>query len=79
MVDLRRDSPAFDQYFMAELTAEARQQHPCPKQCAHLTLSPMPDTETAYKVDAYYAPELDLGVRFDDPDLGISGRLQPRD
>ena len=31
-----------------------------------------PDTEVAYKVDAYYAPNRDLGVRFDDPDLAIA-------
>jgi len=25
-----------------------------------------------YKVDAYFAPELDSGIRFDDPDLAIA-------
>jgi dTDP-4-dehydrorhamnose 3,5-epimerase len=29
------------------------------------------DTEIAYKADAYYTPGLDLGIRWDDPDLAI--------
>lgn len=70
-VDLRRGSPTFGQHVMAELTAESGQQILCPQGFAHGILTLKPHTEIAYKVDAYYAPELDLGVRFDDPDLGI--------
>ena len=70
-VDCRHGSPTFGQHVMVELTAESRKQILCPKGFAHATLTLMPQTELAYKVDAYYAPELDMGVRFDDPDLAI--------
>ena len=30
-----------------------------------------PDTQVAYKVDDYYAPECDAGVIWNDPDIGI--------
>jgi dTDP-4-dehydrorhamnose 3,5-epimerase len=56
---------------LVELTAERGDQILCPKGFAHATLTMAPDTEITYKVDAYYAPEHDLGVRWDDPDLAI--------
>jgi dTDP-4-dehydrorhamnose 3,5-epimerase len=70
-VDLRHGSPTFGHHLKVELTAEGGQQIYCPKGFAHGILTLLPDTEIAYKVDAYYAPELDLGVRYDDPDLAI--------
>ena len=70
-VDCRRGSPTFGQHVMVEMTAESGQQILCPKGFAHGILTLLPHTEIAYKVDAYYAPELDAGVRFDDPDLAI--------
>ena len=70
-VDLRHGSPTFGKHVMVELTPETGQQILCPKGFAHATLTLKPHTEIAYRVDAYYAPELDLGVRYDDPDLAI--------
>lgn len=70
-VDLRHGSPTFGKHVMVEMTAESGQQILCPKGFAHGLLTLRPHTEIAYKVDAYYAPELDLGVRYDDPDLAI--------
>jgi dTDP-4-dehydrorhamnose 3,5-epimerase len=57
---------------MVELSAAAGNQILCPKGFAHATLTVAPETEITYKVDAYYAPNRDLGIRFDDPDLAIS-------
>lgn len=74
-VDLRHGSPSYGQHVMAELTAESGQQILCPKGFAHGVLTLKPHTEITYKVDAYYAPELDFGLRFDDPDLAIDWPL----
>jgi dTDP-4-dehydrorhamnose 3,5-epimerase len=70
-VDCRVGSPTFGRHVMVELTAARGDQILCPKGFAHATLTMEPDSEITYKVDAYYAPEHDLGVRWDDPDLAI--------
>lgn len=74
-VDIRRGSPNFGKHVKAELTAENGRHIFCPRGFAHGLLTLAPHTEVAYKVDAYYAPELDFGVRFDDPDLAIDWLL----
>ena len=71
-VDCRVGSPTFGRHVMVELSAAAGNQVLCPKGFAHATLTMTPDTEITYKVDAYYAPDCDLGIRFDDPDLAIA-------
>jgi dTDP-4-dehydrorhamnose 3,5-epimerase len=74
-VDLRRGSPTQGQWVAAELTAEGGEQLFIPAGYGHAFLTLEPDTEVAYKVDAFYAPEADGGVRWDDPDLGIDWPL----
>ena len=71
-VDCRVGSPTFGQHIIVELNATTGQQILCPKGFAHATLTLEPDTEITYKVDAYYAPDLDCGVRCTDPDLAIA-------
>ena len=72
-VDIRQGSPTFGEYVAAVLSSGNKQQLFVPRGFAHgfLVLS-----ETAvfnYKVDDFYSPECDRGVRFDDPMIGNGG------
>lgn len=70
VVDLRKDSPTYLQHYKIIL------QNPgdlllVPKGFAHGYLSLKDDTLFYYFVDAYYAPDSEKGVLFNDPELGI--------
>ena len=70
-IDLRRGSPTFGRWCGATLTAEEGNQLFVPRGFAHAFCTLEPDTEVAYKVDDYYAPECDAGLIWNDPDIGI--------
>lgn len=78
-VDCRVGSPTYGQYAMVELSAARDDQVLCPHGFAHGFLTLEPDTVVTYKVDDYYAPELDSGVCFDDPDLAIPWPIAPEE
>jgi dTDP-4-dehydrorhamnose 3,5-epimerase len=76
-VDVRKGSPTWGRWVAEELSAEDGAQLWVPAGFLHgfVTLEPM--TEVVYKVDAYYAPDCDGAIRFDDPDLAIDWRIDP--
>ena len=67
----------FGQSFGAELSAENRRMMVVPKGFAHGFITLADDTEAFYFVDEFYAPELERGVRWDDPRFAISWPLAP--
>ena len=71
IVDLRKDSSTYRQWFGAELTAENRTMMYVPESFAHGYLTLVPNTETAYQVSEPYAPGAEAGIRWDDPAFGI--------
>ncbi|HYC78066.1 MAG TPA: dTDP-4-dehydrorhamnose 3,5-epimerase [Planctomycetota bacterium] len=76
-VDLRRGSPTYGRHATAILSADAWNQIFVPKGFAHGYCTLEPETEVVYKVDAYYAPEHDRGVFWNDPALGIPWPIAP--
>jgi dTDP-4-dehydrorhamnose 3,5-epimerase len=85
-VDVRRGSPTFGRYVSAELSEENGQQIFVPEGFLHGYATLEPDTLVAYKASAFYAPDCDGAVRWNDPDLAIAwpvdaadAQLSPKD
>jgi dTDP-4-dehydrorhamnose 3,5-epimerase len=82
--DIRRDSPTFGRWVSVTLSAGNRRSVFVPAGYAHGFCVVSPQAEVVYKTTDEYAPELEWGVRWDDPELGIpwpvsEPLLSPRD
>jgi dTDP-4-dehydrorhamnose 3,5-epimerase len=75
IVDCRRSSPTCGQWFGVELTAANKRMLWVPEGFAHGFLTLEEGTEFVYKCTAYYAPEHELSLAWDDPALGIDWPL----
>ena len=76
-VDLRPGSPTFGRWHGVELTADNNLQLYIPKGFAHGFQTIAPDSVVAYHIAQHYEPALTAGVRWDDPEIGISWPLPP--
>ena len=74
-VDIRKGSPTFGKHICIELTADNKKQLLVPRGFAHGFVVLEDDTVFAYKVDNYYSPENDRGIKFDDPALKIEWKI----
>jgi dTDP-4-dehydrorhamnose 3,5-epimerase len=72
VVDVRRGSPSFGRWVGFELNDVNHHQLFCPDGFAHgfCVLSEVADV--AYKTSSYYAPELEGGFAYNDPDVAIA-------
>ena len=71
-VDIRRSSPSFGQWVAAELSAENHHQLWIPPGFAHGFVVLSDTADLVYKATAYYAPESDRGLLWNDPDIAIA-------
>lgn len=74
-VDIRNGSPTFGQHVAEELSGENRRMMWIPPGFAHGFLVLSETALFSYKCDAYYAPESEVGIAWNDPDLGIDWGL----
>jgi len=77
ILDIRPDSPTFGRSFGAKLTAENRRMMYVPKGFAHGFITLEPNTEAFYFVDEFYAPELERGIRWNDPKFQFDWPHEP--
>ncbi len=70
-VDLRPSSPNYKKWVGVELSKENKRQLLIPRGFGHGFVTLTDDVEFLYKVDNYYAPEADGGIRWNDPDIGV--------
>jgi dTDP-4-dehydrorhamnose 3,5-epimerase len=75
IVDVRPESPTYLQHVAVELTAENGRALYVPERFAHGYQVLADETETSYQVGEFYAPELEGGLRYDDPRLGLEWPL----
>jgi len=71
ILDIRPGSPTFGRWFGVELTAANRRMMYAPRGMAHGFVTLADDTEAFYLVSAFYAPERERGIRWNDPAVGI--------
>ena len=75
-VDVRAGSPTFGQYVSGTLTGPNKCQMWIPPGFAHGFCVKSEAAIFHYKCTALYSPESELGVAWDDPDLGIEWPVQ---
>jgi dTDP-4-dehydrorhamnose 3,5-epimerase len=76
ILDLRRDSRTYGEWWATELSADGRRLLYVPEGVAHGFQALAPGTEVSYQMSRAYAPEAATGVRWDDPAFGIEWPLE---
>lgn len=71
VVDLRRASASYGRWLARELSAERSELLWVPPGFAHGYAVLGDGADLVYRSTAEYRPELDRGIRWDDPDLGV--------
>lgn len=75
IVDLRRDSPTFLRHFAVQLKAENRKALFVPEVVANAFQTLTDDVEIHYLMSEFYLPEVQRGLRYNDPALNITWPL----
>ena len=75
-VDIRKSSPTFGQHVAIELSAENQRMLWVPEGFAHGFLVTSATAEFLYKTTAYYAPEFEYSIAWNDPALAIAWPIE---
>jgi len=75
IVDLRPESPTYLEHVAVELNEENGTALYVPERFAHGYQVLVDGTETSYQVGEFYTPEVESGLRYDDPRLGLEWPL----
>jgi dTDP-4-dehydrorhamnose 3,5-epimerase len=79
VVDLRKGSPTFLKWTAIELTPKNHLAFVIPEGCAHGFQVLEEGSELLYLHTAFYEPDAEGAVRFDDPRIGVNWPLTPTD
>lgn len=71
VVDLRPNSPTFKQHIKFLLSSKNGKSLFIPKGMAHGFIALKDNTKFTYKCDNYYNPQMESGIIYNDPDLGV--------
>jgi dTDP-4-dehydrorhamnose 3,5-epimerase len=71
VVDLRKRSPTYGEWEAFELTEDNLQQIYCPVGFAHGFCVLSEEADVMYKQTNYYDDDLERGIKYDDPDVGV--------
>ena len=70
-VDLRHVCPAYKQQIAVELSVVYKKQLLIPRGFGHSFVIWTDEVEFLYKEDNYYAPEADVCIHWNDPEIGV--------
>lgn len=76
VVDIRKGSPTFGQWFGAELNDENHHQLYVPPGFAHGFCVLSDQADFLYKCTEYYAPDLERSIIWNDPDIAVAWPLE---
>lgn len=76
-VDLREKSPTYLQWYGEELSEENMKMIVIPEGFAHEFQALSDNVEMIYLHTEFYSKELERGIRYNDPEIGIQGPLEP--
>lgn len=78
-VDIRKNSPTYGKHVAVELSDENKKQLFIPRGFAHAFVTLSEEAVFVYKVDNWYAPECDAGIIYNDSDLNIDWKINPKE
>ncbi len=78
IVDLRINSKTYKKWFAINLTSENRKMIYVPEGFGHAFLTLEDNTEAIYFASQFYSPDHELGLKWNDEEIGIDWPIEPK-